>query len=540
MSASASTEFRTKSGAVIAQLTLYARRGSLELRSESEARLLGEEPILLCENGEYDFTLSSLPAGWRLREIGPLTLRQPVGSGTLAPGPNAGRLTLTIEDAQQVARATASVEVATAKLGYREDFRTLLEDVAAQTTDLLLNVRSSFSVPVQSIKTSESTRIQRYFFVQALLSSTAFRQALRRVLLDPHQSLQSIEQELPSSVRISASSLRRMASGQPRRSVPVTHPLRATHHLATIPEKLPQRRAEPTTDTPENRFVRGALQSIVAFLAQAAATLPEARLRRDASALHAELLGVLAHPTLAFLSPNGPRTIPRQERYREVVLAFGRLQNAAALCWDGGDAVFAAGRRDVAQLYEYWSFFQLLSLLPFDAAQLGSTLFAASDSNSGFGLKLKAGQSLDLVTVYEQQSLRLSYNRTFSGEHSYSRPMRPDFTISLWPETLSEKEAEASGQVRHLHFDAKYRLNALSESFEREDLQKMHAYRDAIRGTMGAFVLYPGSHTQRWSLTKTGWPSVGAFSLRPNQPSDALAIKALIAQTSPEMPDDRQ
>ena len=68
----------------------------------------------------------------------------------------------------------------------------------------------------------------------------------------------------------------------------------------------------------------------------------------------------------------------------------------------------------------------------------------------------------------------------------------------------------------HIHFDAKYRVDRVSELlgdtsdddvFENgaemrnenrsaakySDLLKMHTYRDAIRRTAGAYVLYPGN-----------------------------------------------
>ncbi len=46
---------------------------------------------------------------------------------------------------------------------------------------------------------------------------------------------------------------------------------------------------------------------------------------------------------------------------------------------------------------------------------------------------------------------------------------------------------------------------------------KMHAYRDAIRRTAGAYVLYPGDDQPK---TKKGFheiiPGLGAFAIRPS------------------------
>src|SRR5262249_41674130 len=53
------------------------------------------------------------------------------------------------------------------------------------------------------------------------------------------------------------------------------------------------------------------------------------------------------------------------------------------------------------------------------------------------------------------------------------------------------------------------------------DLLKMHAYRDAIRRTVGAYVLYPGSAANKESHREFHefheiLPGLGAFAVRPN------------------------
>ena len=71
-------------------------------------------------------------------------------------------------------------------------------------------------------------------------------------------------------------------------------------------------------------------------------------------------------------------------------------------------------------------------------------------------------------------------------------PMRPDYTLSLWPGEITQEEAEKQELIVHIHFDAKYRLDkVLLDSneydvneekrqqelgvYKRADLLKMHA-----------------------------------------------------------------
>ncbi len=109
--------------------------------------------------------------------------------------------------------------------------------------------------------------------------------------------------------------------------------------------------------------------------------------------------------------------------------------------------------------------------------------------------------------------------------------MRPDYTLSLWPAEFSEKEAESQELMVHVHFDAKYRVDFIEQlfgeeqdtnggessqgSYKREDLLKMHAYRDAIRRTQGAYVIYPGTELKHWQGYHEILPGLGAFPLKP-------------------------
>jgi len=173
-------------------------------------------------------------------------------------------------------------------------------------------------------------------------------------------------------------------------------------------------------------------------------------------------------------------------------------------------------------------------------------------------LKLKAGKYLPIEGAYSGAGRRLniefSYNRTFSASDrsypksgSWSRQMRPDYTLSLWPADFSREEAETQELITHVHFDAKYKVDSLEklfgkedapeeelavekteerkETYKRADLLKMHAYRDAIRRSAGAYVLYPGlvDRETRMHGFHELLPGLGAFPLRPDATDDGTA-----------------
>jgi hypothetical protein len=79
--------------------------------------------------------------------------------------------------------------------------------------------------------------------------------------------------------------------------------------------------------------------------------------------------------------------------------------------------------------------------------------------------------------------------------------MRPDYTLSIWPDGITPVKAEQEELIVHIHFDAKYKIENIIESlgdvsnldeekseqskgtYKRADLLKMHSYKDAIRRT---------------------------------------------------------
>ena len=109
----------------------------------------------------------------------------------------------------------------------------------------------------------------------------------------------------------------------------------------------------------------------------------------------------------------------------------------------------------------------------------------------------------------------LLYNKTFSKSkfndyNSYSVNLRPDYSLII-----------RTGDERHIiHFDAKYKLNIYDESFKNEDVVKMHAYKDAIADTIGAYVIYPGEKKKLYHEDEMRLKSVGAFPLNPGENKD--------------------
>ena len=175
------------------------------------------------------------------------------------------------------------------------------------------------------------------------------------------------------------------------------------------------------------------------------------------------------------------------------------------------------------------------------------------ESDDGLNLQLKQGEHTALKGIYNtgtrKLNIRFNYNRSFKGgvndypnSGSWTTTMRPDYTLSFWPDGITDVEAEVQELMVHIHFDAKYKIANLTDMLTSEnqndldeekienrkgiyknaDLLKMHAYKDAIRRTGGAYVLYPGNTP----INKKGFheiiPGLGAFPVRPSKTDDGI------------------
>ena len=179
----------------------------------------------------------------------------------------------------------------------------------------------------------------------------------------------------------------------------------------------------------------------------------------------------------------------------------------------------------------------------------------STSTSDGLSLSFKQGQASAVQwrarAGGRELDVDLFFNRTFlvsaqpRTESSWSRGMRPDASVRVRPLSHLPDLTDQGDLDLWLHFDAKYRLEAARDQFarasaddaeaaqeaevvertattKREDLLKMHAYRDAIRRSAGAYVLYPGDdRSPPFREFAEVLPGLGAFVLRPGSVGEA-------------------
>ena len=484
------------------------------------------------------------------------------------------------------------VEVASLKIDYFDDFKTLLAGVAEDVLDLLFQVDSVAGLRFAAAAAQEVPPAVVLFHLRDLMGDEQVPAAVEAVIQNPHARLEDDVRLTPSAhaADVDAEYLAARAAELDYESGgPLAGVFQGYSPLALI-----ERRRHDSVDTPENRFVKNFLEELAELCTSVQRRLE--RERKHASVrevrgwyavvedlLSAELwrdVGPMTH------LPSNSQVLLRRPAYREIVQADLILREGVVLPWQRvADIAETLGDiRPIFELYEYWCFFRLRALLrelcgP-EAQQL-ENFYVRKDNE--LTVDVRRGKGSRLRFHYAGQKalqVDLFYNRTFRrpgvtavyGDNSYSATFRPDFSVRV----------AGAGVTHWLHLDAKYRLDlkAWQEQLEasaidtieddlsvdqappedralykKADLYKMHAYRDALIGSRGAYVLFPATaaeaslyvrHAEPAYRRTYELPSVGAFPLHPNGSAPQLQqlrdffgnVLALIGDSSVGYSDD--
>lgn len=549
-------------------------RNTLLKLADDEAKTNGEDFVQLLEGHSYDYELSNPKC--QLDKI-PKVVEPLKGSnnnrGRITPGNYVGRLELTAV-LENDSKVKVGVEIRSTKAEYRSEYRSMLEDITDECVELLMQHTSPVTQAVSvDYEVSSKTLYQKFAFVKSIIDSDDFRNAVHRVISMPVTTWKEVveDKDIRRVGRINSNHIRQIASGDNRIKLPDSHP----SSLRSVPARLAMITKVDTVDTVENRFVKYVLSEFGRFCSSLSQHIENQgdtshHIYTEVQILENKFSEYLSHNVflevgdLYSLPLNNP-VLQRKEGYREILRVWLMYDLAAKLSWDAQDNdSYEVGKRDVATMYEYWLFFKLLRLVEdvFDVKhdEVGNKLI--SNTEDGLGLKLRGGKHVAIHGTYNHKGRDLeilySYNRTFNKSDypksgSWTRQMRPDYTLSIWPSEFSDEEAEKQELMVHVHFDAKYKVDGLEYlnsnivdgdddlnaekkqekqgKYKRADLLKMHAYKDAIRRTVGAYVLYPGSNSKTFESFHEIVPGLGAFPISPSDNGKGLdLVKSFILE----------
>jgi predicted component of viral defense system (DUF524 family) len=428
----------------------------------------------------------------------------------------------------------------------------MLDDVADELASLPFAAATPTSAPYTRDRTMAPDALYHaYAFLRDGMRARGRHDlpgAVERILARPYESLRMEEAELTplgQASQIDAATIAAIHS-EPELLSPLAtdSPLR-THPLARrldgrMPELIRMRPLRHSTDNRENRFIVAALEAMTditrRFERFARAT------GRPSSTVNAQEARVIAS-TLerwrrhAALEPlRAAREIPMQSTvlrgragYRELLRYYTELLARTRLA-EPHEMRTLLELRDAAEIYEYWCYFRVVAAV---TDVLHSCAKVDRFAANPLGTRLPYGYraiSRGTQVLYNMTYSRPSSSPSEMGQSSYSVRLRPDITVR--------------GPDGRLHlFDAKLKVDfgaavdaddnddaeGRPDTFKREDLYKMHAYRDAL-GADSVWVLYPGSQATPsqyrvpWGEGGPrgcgGFRGVGAIALRPGAQHD--------------------
>ena len=291
-----------------------------------------------------------------------------------------------------------------------------------------------------------------------------------------------------------------------------------------LPEFVSERKIRPTTDTPENRFVKafiGQARTIIGRMRSAVSARRSDAFRRnllrDCDRMEASLMPIARHSMWEEVGrmvriPFSSTVLQRRRGYRRVLQHFSRIRLAPTIPLDKDGMRDLLELKNIALLYELWTFFRLVDEI---STVLGRPPVRSEQLATGpFETAFTAGGTFEW-----DPGVRLVYNQGFSRSgkrqrHSYSVPLIPDIALSI-----------PDGPNAGLHlFDAKFRIHGLADvgfgaddkdaddpkteerarTFKRADIYKMHAYRDAIPEARSVWILYPGGEFRFFGKPEDG------------------------------------
>lgn len=437
-------------------------------------------------------------------------------------------------------------------------FESMLADITDRSAALPFAAGTGTSLPYdRSLARLDSILLHAFIYLRHALSSAAPRghqllPALRAVVADPHRRFDRARKwtDLASASRVDSRTLHGLLTGAIQLERWEGRPVPPV--AARLGGRLPRQVNEPfspsTVDVPENRFVKaflGQIEAVLSGIESLATGRPalRARLCAQVREMRVALHPVTSHSLWADVGvmhrfPAESTVLQRRQGYREVLRHFVRLRHSSRLThektWRRQLEV-----KDIATLYELWCFYEVLRCLE-------DILGPPAEAGVPKSNDLQEILAFDTRVAWNN-GVELYYNHRFSRSRSirrqsYSLPMRPD--IALWVPDQGYHLLDAKFKLRFAakvdeDIEAEPDEDQRESKYKRVDLDKMHAYRDAIPAALSAWVLYPGTEAQQFEICRDikefngGWKGVGALPCLPGLESKrslAELLSMLLAQ----------
>ncbi|WP_227764579.1 restriction endonuclease-like protein [Zhaonella formicivorans] len=481
---------------------------------------LGEEPIKPCfyENQNYEFVIQKKTDKLLTFYHENINLRQtvkPLGPNLLVGVLNfqneVGYTDLEIRLMGQPV-LNLRLEIFPSKMDYQKDYRMILQEVHEQVYNLAFDfLRKTYQLT--GLRETQHPSLTEFFTIL----TSIFRQligAVERIQAVPHHRLIPVQEfrRVEQVKRAGKANLTYLAKHSHLLVQDEKYGVLSIQGQTYRPIRLIETGRRIDFDTVENRFLNWMILRIISKLKDLRRRVLS-RERVSDPLLLRRIDGMLTQLTrlanLDFLRGVGEMkqisltlVLQMAPGYRDVYRFYLILMKGLSIQGD----LFRLSLKDLAQLYEYWCFLKIHSLLKQKYELIRQDIIRVQRNGLFVTLDRSQKASVTYRNPHNGELFTLFYNAlpTEDSAHIPTLPQRPDNVLAL-------KKENSTVEYKYI-FDAKYRLNPAYEGSsyalkygspgpEEEDINTMHRYRDAIvyenssgefeRSMFGAYVLFP-------------------------------------------------
>ncbi|AUB59816.1 hypothetical protein BK009_03475 [Methanobacterium subterraneum] len=461
--------------------------------------------------------------------------------GTLNTGSYVGKSFFDIE-LDGLESQSVPFEIRSKKIGYEPHYPAMIADICEAAAGILFNSSLPFFDPYRIAERLRTTLYEDFLFLEYLFRPENLLTSYEHIRRDPNMVLARSRETVPLSLAqtIGGNDILNMVSDSANLfktdKTPDNWPEVMNNYL---PYKISQTSYYDVLDTPENRFVKYFLEILENLIDKMVAYMDENDIRGyplDKTREYQEIIrDYLLDNWLDDVGeleyfPSNSQVLQKREGYRDILRYFTVLESSFYHHLDEIYELIEGYQRRLYELYEYWCYiklFKILSSLALKDPEYDNIFDIEEDKD--WKIEFKRGvnsvQTFEIDVKGEVVFVKLLYNRKFQkskGDYSsYSLGLQPDYTLHI----------ETDDGIKFIHFDAKYRSDIVIEDtdvdirdkeeqekriYKYADIYKMHTYKDAIKNTLGAYVLYPGHECKIFKKNQSYIvPSVGAFPLTP-------------------------
>ena len=393
------------------------------------------------------------------------------------------------------------IEVFPSKISYKEDYQDMLKDISNEISgavlDFMRNTYQEFSIG------GTQNTVPALFFEIIKRIFDKLQNAANTIISSPHHKLYVEHPIVPAhKVKKTDNHTIKWLQKHPQYVVPMFAGYSAT--------KAPTVKKQITYNTIENQFTKFILKSTVKKLKDfrdrytRSTRKPEPAVLDSVDSMTATLNkfinGALLREVDDYKATQSMSLVfEMAPGYRELYKYYLMMQRGLSVHGD----VFRMSLKDTAQLYEYWCFIKLVTLMKRNYRLASSDVIKVD--NTGVTISLVKGKKSEVKFINPRtgEMITLAYN---PGEQNTQ-------TVNQKPDNVLTLEKKGTDVPYMYVFDAKYRIeNNPSDPFypdnkpgpKVDDINTMHRYRDSIvyentessrfmfeKKMFGAYVLFP-------------------------------------------------